>query len=422
MRLPLLPALLAAGALALVGCQPPPPSSPSPDAGTDAGTGPAPDAGTSQAPTLTSTTPAPGATGVSADTALRLEFSEPMRSGAGSVTVRAKDAPVALAPPSWDAARRVLTLQPTSPLPMDAEVSVSVQADFTDEEGQPLSAPISFRFTTAYTGPRTTVASTRPEEGARGVYPVELFYDGTASRPGVYLRKVLTLTFSGPMNPALAGVVLRDRTDSGAAPRSLQGQWSSDHRTLSVTVPAPEEGGPPLEPESTYALELTSLEDAAGHRLDGAPVLGDGRLDFTTGARDGDLEHACTHTLVNTPEEYTAAATPYAFPPATDTGHARYRLTLPGGEGVYEGYSEFISAPDVAESITLYFNRPVPLTVRDDSVGVDVPVETRATAPACAGITTQARLHAAAGDRIHQLHYGPTDVPTFEFIFERHAK
>ncbi|QRK04424.1 hypothetical protein JQX13_29700 [Archangium violaceum] len=267
--------------------------------------------------------------------------------------------------------------------------------------------------------PRASVSSAQPAEGSSDLYPVELYYDGAASRPGVYHRKVLTVTFSGPMDPSHSQVMLTHRSDSSIAPRTLSGQWSSDHRTLTVTIPAPEEGGPPLEEKAPYALDLTQLLDAAGRPIDGAPVVGDGKLDFTTAERDGDLEHACTHTLVNTPEERTAAATKFAFPPATDIGHTRYRLTLPGSDGTHEGYSEFISAPDVDENVTLYFDREVPLSVHDEIGNVEVPVEIHTTAPACAGITHQARFSAMAGDIIYSLHYGPASFATFEFILER---
>jgi hypothetical protein len=270
--------------------------------------------------------------------------------------------------------------------------------------------------------PRTSVTRSQPAEGSQGLYPVEMYYDGAASRPGVYLRKVLTVTFSGPMAPSPAQVTLSNRTDTSVEPRSLTGQWSEDHRTLTVTIPAPEEGGPPLEASSSYVVDLTKLKDAAGNPLDGAPVLGDGKLDFTTGARESLLEHACTHALVNTPEALNAAATPFAFPPTTDEGHKRYRLTLPGGDGSFQGYSEFISAPDGDETVTLFLNRRVPLAVRNDTESADVPVELLATEPACAGITHRARFGVTAGDMFYQLHYGPTDLATFEFVLERQTK
>jgi hypothetical protein len=414
MRLSPVIALLTACALAPVACEPKPPTPSGPDG----------DAGIrdTQAPTVTSTTPAHGTTGVPTSTALTVEFSEPMKAGGGTVKVTAGDTVVTLPAETWDTARRVLTLHPATPLPPSTEVSVAVQTDFTDEAGNALAAPVTFHFTTGTNAPRTSVSSSQPAEGEQGLYPVELYYDGAASRPGVYLRKVLTVTFSGPMEPSLAQVVLLNRTDTSVEPRPLTGQWSPDHRTLTVNIPAPEEGGPPLEETSTYALDLGQLKDAAGNPLDGAPVLGDGKLDFTTGARDGALEHACTHTLANPAVEANAAPTPFATPPATDTGHTRYRLTLPGGDGSYQGYSDFISAPDVDETVTLFLSRQVSLTVRNDTDGTDVPVELLTTEPACAGITHRARFGVTAGDMIYQLHYGPTDLATFEFVLERYAK
>ncbi|PTL80662.1 Ig-like domain-containing protein [Vitiosangium sp. GDMCC 1.1324] len=402
-------ALLAACTLALVACHHEP------------STPPGPDAGDAQPPTVTATTPAQGTTEVPTSTALTVAFSEPMKAGRGTVRVTAGDTEVSLPAGTWDTARRVLTVQPAMPLPPDSEVSVSVQADFTDEAGNALTAPFTFHFTTGSNGPRTSVSSSQPAEGTQGIYSVEMYYDGAASRPGVYLRKVLTVTFSGPMDASIAQVTLRNRTDPLVEPRVLTGQWSSNQRTLTVTVSAPEEGGPPLEDDSAYAMDLSLLRDAAGHLLDGVPSLGDGTLDFTTGTRNGELEHACTHTLINTAEELNAAPTPFAFPPSTDTGHTRYRLTLPNSDGSHQGYSELISAPDTDENVTLYLDRQVPLSVRNETEGSEVPVELHTTAPACANITHQARFTARAGDMSYMFHYGPADFATFEFVLERHG-
>jgi hypothetical protein len=279
-------------------------------------------------------------------------------------------------------------------------------------------------FRTTSDRPRPAVASSNPAEGTQGLYPVELYYDGAASRPGTYFRKVLTVTFTEAMDPAFARVDLVNRTDASIPPRSLMGQWSSDGLTLTVLVSAPEEGGPPLDQESSYTLDLSVLRSASvGNRLDATRVLGDGKLDFTTGKRDGHLEHACTHTLASTAEALTAAPgrPPFGFPPPTDVGHTRYRLTLPG-EGSHEGYTELVSKPATDEDIVLYLGQELAVGAYDDLDGAEVPVELSATPPVCAGITHRARFAVTQGSRSYMLHFGPTPSTTFEFVLERHTK
>jgi len=269
---------------------------------------------------------------------------------------------------------------------------------------------------------RPFVTSASVSEGARDVYPVELFHDEAASTPGIYLRKQLSVTFNTAMKASAAQVTLKNRTDTSAPPRALTGTWSADGRTLLVTVTEPEDGGPPLEEESAYALELTALRGAeADAPLDPTVFLGDGALDFTTSARAGDLEHACAHTLANEPEDVQASAhmPVQGFPPPTDRGHARYQVTLPDAS---QGYTELVSKPSGDEDILLYLDRNITVGAHDEETAQDVPVETSAALPACVGITHVARFSARGGDRIYFLRFSSTPGATFEFILERNSK
>lgn len=415
MRLPPLTALLSSCALVLSACGEdtvqPPPSQPMPSA--DA-----------TAPTVTATTPTRGAQGLApgAVTEVSLTFSEPMDPAAGTLVPSGE---LELGAPTWSGN----TLKaPVTRLGHDAALAVELQG-FKDVAGNALDGTVllgngTLDFHTGSDRPRPTVTASSVAEGAQGEYPVELFYDAQASRPGVYPRKRLSLTFSAAMRRDLAQVRLENRTDTTAAPRTVTGEWSEDGRVLSVTLAAPEEGGPPLEDESAYALDLSALRGAeVGNRLDAAAFLGDGKLDFTTGKRDGNLEHACAHTLINEPEAVTASASrpPFGFPPATDIGHTRYRVTLPG-EGPYEGHTELVSKPDEDEDIALYLSRELTVSAFDDIDGVDVPVQVSPVPPACAAITHVARFSVAMGDRFYYVGFGPTDVGTIDFVLERYKK
>ncbi|MFY0569726.1 Ig-like domain-containing protein [Archangium lansingense] len=405
-------ALLTACALALTACE-------------DRPTPPAPPGADTQPPTVTATSPTEHAEAVlpGATTEVSITFSEPMKPDTGTLV---PSSGLKLGAPAWSGN----TLKvPVTGLGHDDAHSLELKG-FQDVAGNALDGTVllgdgKLDFRTGSDHPRASVSSSSVAEGAQGVYPVEMYYDAEASRPGAYFRKVLTVTFTEAMDPAFAQVTLVNRTDTTLAPRPLTGQWSPDGLTLTLTLTAPEEGGPPLEEESTYALDLSALRSAAaGNRLEASTFLGDGKLDFTTGKRNGDLEHACTHSLVSTAESVTAAPNmpPFGFPPPTDVGHTRYRLTLPTADaGSHVGHTELVSKPDQDEFIVLYLDQNIPVGVWDELDAVDVPVEVSPTAAVCPGITYQARFTVTQGDRFYYLRFGATPSAELEFILERYA-
>jgi len=276
------------------------------------------------------------------------------------------------------------------------------------------------------TAPRPFVTASSIPEGAQDVYPLELYFDPEARRPGIYPRKQLSLRFSVPMRVASAQVTLENHTDPSIAPRVITGQWSDDGREFLLTLPAPEDGGPggpTLEEKSRYTLDLSALRDAeGGNPLDPGVFLGDGLLDFTTSEREGALEHACTHALASETEAVQATtgdAPPFGFAPLTDTGHSRFRVTLPGER--QHGYTSLISRPDQDEHIVLYLDRELAVGAHDGTEFQDVAVKVEAARPVCAGITHVASFHATQGNRDYFLRFGPTPGAVFEFILERHA-
>jgi hypothetical protein len=374
---------------------------------------------TATSPTERAEAVLPGAT-----TEVSITFSEPMKPDTGTLV---PSSGLKLGAPTWTGH----TLKvPVTGLGHDEAHTLELKG-FQDVAGNALDGAVllgdgKLDFRTTSDRPRAAVASASVAEGTPDVYPVEMYYDGAASRPGTYFRKVLTVTFSEAMDPAFSQVTLVNRTDTTLPPRALTGQWSPDGLTLTVTVTAPEEGGPPLEEESMYALDLSALRGAAaGNRLDASTFLGDGKLDFTTGKRHGDLEHACTHSLVTAPRNVEAAPhmPPFGFPQSTDEGHARYRLTLPeDGVGSHVGYTEFVSKPAQDEHIVLYLNQNVPVSAWDELDAVDVPVEVSPALPVCPGITHQARFSVLKGDRFYYLRFGATPSATLEFVVERYAK
>lgn len=347
---------------------------------------------------------------------LSFTFGAPMKTGQGTLK---PSSGLVLGTPTWSG--NTLTV-PVTRIEHDAEHTVVLEG-FQDAGGRPVEHTLRFR--TGSDQPRPAVTSSTLSEGSSDVYPVEMYFDAEAKRPGIYLRKQLTVRFSAPIRQADARVTLTNHTDTSNPPRVLSGQWSDDGLELRLTLPPPEEGagGAALDEKSRYSLDLSALRGAAvGNRLDPVAFLGDGRLDFTTAARDGELEHACAHAIsseVEPVQATTGDAPPFGFAPLTDTGHSRFRVTLPTEQR--PGYTSLISLLDEEEHITLYLDRNITVGAFDGTDNQDVAVSVEATPPACAGITHVAEFHAQPGNRDYFLRFGPTPDAVFEFILERHA-
>ncbi len=420
MRLAHVTALLATcAALLLTGCDNDD-SPDTPDAGgiPDAG---GTDAGDTAAPTVTGTTPAANQEHVAPDTGITVRFNEAMKSDRGTVRVSVDGAQRTLGGGHWLEEQRAFMVHPAEPLSPGARVEVTVQADFEDLAGNRLAAPHAFQFTVHGTAAvRPHVTASAPAEGATGVLPVELYKLGETN---LAQRKVISLTFSEPMDTSLAQVSLVDVTTPSNPPRALSGTWSQDALTLTVAIPRPESDLPPLEQENQYRVELAALRGATGQPVDTAHAgLGDGRLDFTTGRRDPDVEHACLHALLNSAEAVTAGDSPTSFYPATDTGHGFYEVTLPSAGASYRGYTEVVTDPDQAQRIALYLNQPVEVEVHDTTEG-DVRVDSTLApvAPVCVpAITHVLRFTPPSGLRFLRLDFGPTSLQRFTFVFERY--
>lgn len=222
-----------------------------PDAGADASTGPLPDAGAG--PALVQTAPAHDAERVHAEAPLVLTFSVPMEPAAGTVRLSPAGPELSAAQGAWDAERRVLALRPASPLQDGAEVLVTVGADFRAATGRAL-AETSFRFRTRDTRPPRLFEAV-PQEGAQHV---------ALDTPAV------VLTFDEPMDVRTGALVAPAGVGVGAP------QWEG---ARAVRFPL---SGLPAHAPLSFRLE--GFRDLAGNGLDGGALLGDGALDFATGA------------------------------------------------------------------------------------------------------------------------------------------
>jgi Bacterial Ig-like domain len=235
-----------------------------------------------------------------------------------------------------------------------------------------------------------TVISASPAEGATGVYPVEVYYRTTAPA-GLSERKVITFQFSEPMDTSILQATLHDLTDTTVPTRTLSGAWSDDGQTLTLTALQPEEGGPVLNENTAYAVGLTGHKDIAGNALDAAhPGLGDGRLDFETGASDSLLNHACGHTLVDSITAVTASSSPTGTLPRTDQTHKHYEVTLPASGEAYAGHTRMLLAPETG--YVLFLDQAIPVGLHDVAGDAPVDATSEPAPPACSGITHRLRF------------------------------
>lgn len=228
---------LAVAALTLAACGTRPPGS---DGGTDGG------GGDVTPPTIASTSPAAGATGVPLDAPCVITFSEPMK--ADTVTV-AITPTVVLGAPTFDEEGTGLTVAPAAALLPNTLYTVTL--DGQDVAGNALAGLKTFSFTTQVvdvTAP--TIASSTPAKGATGVA----------------VGTTVAITFSEAMSVGLVTVDVSPIVDLGSP------TWNAENTTVTFTPPAP------LAPSTLYTLTLAG-EDRAGNGL-----AGDRVLTFTTGA------------------------------------------------------------------------------------------------------------------------------------------
>jgi hypothetical protein len=265
LRLPC-PLLLAVGLLwgPLVGCGsgdtspevdagPPPP-----DAGpTDAGI---PDAGPADQvpPIVTSHVPAEGAVAVPPDRRLELVFSEPMRTQEGVLQFLPEVAfpgntQVRVRPEHWDGAGRQLSFALPGGWPLETEVTVSA-SQFMDVAGNRMPAPFTLHFTVSDGQPPRVTASS-PGEGASRV-PLD-----TAQ---------VSFTFNEPMDTRVGSLMPAGGLTLGPA------TWT-DARVLTAPITST------LVNNGQYSVRLEGFRNVHGRAFNGAPTLGDGKLDFGTG-------------------------------------------------------------------------------------------------------------------------------------------
>lgn len=250
------PLALISLALALAGCGEPPPVAP--DGGPvlrDAA--PSPDAAVppdTERPRVVSMTPDDGSVDVARETAAVLTFSEPIDALG---TWRAAADGVALDDVGATLDGTTLTLAPGDGWPAASEVEIRLDVDWRDEAGNELERPFVARFWTD-DDVAPAVLSSEPAEGATDV----------PSRIGA-----VRILFTERMDGAAGSL----RLEGG--PGTIEGDpsWTATDVTFGVRG---------LAHGTAYRVVLDGFRGLDGLALDGAPVIGDGAIDFTTRADD----------------------------------------------------------------------------------------------------------------------------------------
>lgn len=198
---------------------------------------------------------------------ITLTFDEPMDTSIRTVSYAAGTS-VGILSGNWSADGLTLSLSARDRVRVDVEHRIDL-SNLRDEAGNLLDGTVGLDegelvFTTS---------------SADAVIPFVVFTDPTEGATGVSTRAPsLRVLFSEAMDTATTTVTLQ--TASGEV--MVEGEWNLAGTELEAPL-----GG--LASNASYQVDLGTFTDLSGNSLDDAhPYLGDGVLDFTTGAPTGE--------------------------------------------------------------------------------------------------------------------------------------
>jgi hypothetical protein len=238
-----------------------------------------------------------------------------------------------------------------------------------------------------------------PSLGAEGVYPASLW-------AGKGEEVVLALTFSEPMTAT--GDLALEAHDHVRSVAALE--WSHDRTELALFVRPDFTAPRPLEDETEYRLDLSTLVSDSGALLAPDVRLMDRGLTFTTGRYDPLLNHSCGHTFFGPFGSVASSGAADLSAPDISTTHVQYTVSLRETDGHYGGW---VRARFPTEGpYRLYFDAATTL-LGDD--GRELVLER--TPPACPGISEQLTLVVEPHENVF-LFVGPGDSPMRRVIVE----
>ncbi len=213
-----------------------------------------------QPPSVTTKSPADGATGVSVSTAVQATFSRAMDAStitSSSFTLKRPDGSTVAASVGYDSATGTATLTPTSVLAASTTYTARLETTIRAVDGTALATPVIWSFTTAAPAAPPTVTAKSPADGATGVARTTTV-DATFSRDiDASTVTAASFTLTGPGGPVLAVVTYDAMT-----------------RTARLTPSSP------LAYSTSYAARL----DTSIKATDGTPLPAPVSWAFTTAA------------------------------------------------------------------------------------------------------------------------------------------
>ena len=205
-------------------------------------------------PSVTSVTPADGATSVSLNASVFIVFSKALNSSTitpSTVTVTGQGIGAVSGSISYNAGSSSVTFTPASSLQNDVLYTVTVTTGVRDVAGNALASNFSSTF-------RTVGAAPPPDI----IPPTVVFTVPAHGSTGVAVSSPVVVTFSEPMSPSSMSASTIFLSGPGGA--TVSGNVSYDNSSLSATFTP----GAPLQNGATYTLVVTTgVRDAAGNGL-----------------------------------------------------------------------------------------------------------------------------------------------------------
>ena len=281
-------------------------------------------------PTVISTTPAAGATGVAVTSSVTATFSEAMNGStvnAANFTLAAPSGAAVAGTVTYVTAGSVGTFTPAASLAYATTYTATVTTGVTDLAGHALAANFVWTFTTpaAPTTTAPTVTATSPLNGATGVPTNPAITAAFSESMDASTISTTTFTVAAPGGIAVAGSVTYATTDS-----------------LATFTPAS-----PLAASTLYTATITTgAKDLSGNSLAANYVWV-----FTTGTTAATTPAVIATVPVNgasgVPTNQAVSATfSEAMNPAT-IGAASFTLTGPGGSAI-TGVVTYVAAGSTA--------------------------------------------------------------------------
>jgi YVTN family beta-propeller protein len=222
-------------------------------------------------PTVATTAPSAGATGVALNVALSATFSEAMNAttvNAATVELRTSANALVSATVAYNAATRTVTITPASPLVFSTNYVATIRGGSSDPRvkdvaGNAMAASFGWSFTTTAAPDTTppTVTARTPASGATGVAA------GTT----------ITATFNEPMDAATIGTTTFELRDPANALVAASVSYNTGTRVATLTPSAA------LAASTTYTATVrggaSGVKDAAGN-----PLAANSTWSFTTAA------------------------------------------------------------------------------------------------------------------------------------------